>query len=158
MRFVYNQKQYEVMELHDIGDISWMGMVALFEIQYAYYKKRERVLVSEEDFLSQDDHPNSPYIFEERRFVNYFPQDSRDQQEIIDNCIYFIEHEYDEQFDELKYLLRKLKNAIVEFTNDVKKNHNPKSSLDRLEYAQSDLYDWVDKNISATNCCEDGDK
>lgn len=147
MRFVYRNKQYEVVELHDVGDISYMGMVALFEIQYAYYKKGNRVLVEEEDFLSQDDHPNFPCIFEERRFVNCFPQDSRDHQEIIDNCIYFIDHEYDKNFDECKYYLMVLRKAQIEFEKDIKEGNDTKGSLDTLEYAQSDIYDWVYKNI-----------
>lgn len=147
MRFVYNHKQYEVMELHDIGDISYMGMVILFEIQYAYYKKGNRVLVEEEDFLSQDDHPNFPSIFEERRFVNYFPQDSRDQQEIIDNCIYFIDHEYNKNFDECKYLMMQVRKAQIEFEKDIKEGNDTKGSLDTLEYAQSDLYEYIRDNI-----------
>lgn len=158
MRFVYNQKQYEVMELHDICDISFMGMVALFEVQYCYYKRNERVLVNEEDFLAQDESEDSPIINEELRFVNYFPIDSRDHQYIIENCEYFIDHEYDEQFDELKHLLWKLKKAIMEFEKDIREDNNTKGSLDRLEYAQSDIYDWVEKNINVTNCSEEGEE
>lgn len=147
MRFIHNQKEYEVLELHDINDISYMGMVVLFEIQYCYYKKTKRVVVTEEEFLAQDDTPNSPIIFEERRYVNNFPIDSREQSSIIEVCEYFIDHEYDEQFDNLKYLLRKLKIAIVEFQDDCEHDYNTKGSLDRLEYAQSDIYDWVSENI-----------
>ena len=146
MRFVYNNKEYEVMEMHDIGDISFSGFVVLFEIQYASYKGEERTLVSEEDFLDQENRDNG-FVFEERRYINHFPIDSRDQPSIIENCEYFIDHEYDKQFDELKYLLRKLKLAINEFEKDFEEDANTKGSLDRLEYAQSDVYDWVKKNI-----------
>ena len=93
MRFVYNHKQYEVMELHDIHSISFMGMLALFEVQYCHYEKGTRVIDSEEDFLSQDDHKDFPIIFEELRFINHFPIDSREHQDIVDNCQYFIDHE-----------------------------------------------------------------
>ena len=55
--------------------------------------------------------------------------------------------ENDKQFDELMYLLRKLKSAIVEFEKDFEEDNNTKRSLDRLEYAQSDIYDWVKENI-----------
>lgn len=44
-------------------------------------------------------------------------------------------------------LLKGLKNAFVEFEEDIDKNNSTKGSLDRLEYAQSDLLDWVKDNI-----------
>ena len=146
MRFVYNHKEYEVMEMHDIQDTSFSGFVVLFEIQYASYLGDKRTLVSEEDFLDQENRDNG-FVFEEKRYINHFPIDSRDQPSVIENCEYFIDHEYDKQFDELKHYLRKLKSAIVEFEKDFQENNNTKGSLDQLEYAQSDIYDWVKENI-----------
>ena len=147
MRFVYNHKQYEVMEMHDIHGISFMGMVVLFEVQYVHYEKGSRVFDSEEDFLAQDDHEDSPFIFEELRFVNHFPIDSRDHQEIIENCQYFIDHEYDKDFDECKYLMKQVRKAQIEFEKDIREGNREKSSLEALEYAQSDLYDYIRDNI-----------
>lgn len=147
MRFVYNHKQYEVMELHDIHSISFMGMVVLFEVQYVHYENGTKVLNSEEDFLEQDDHKDSPIIIEELRFINHFPIDSRDQQDIVKNCQYFIDHEYDKDFDECKYFMKQVRKAQIEFENDIKEGNNTKGSLDELEYAQSDLYDYIRDNI-----------
>lgn len=140
MRFVYNHKQYEVMEMHDIHGISFMGMVVLFEVQYVHYEKGSRVFDSEEDFLAQDDHEDSPFIFEELRFVNHFPIDSRDHQDIIENCQYFIDHEYDKDFDELKYLVRNLKLAY----DRVAKYG---ASTDIYDDAISNLVEWANNNI-----------
>ena len=147
MRFIYNHKQYEVMELHDIHCISFMGMVALFEVQYCHYEKGLRLIDSEEDFLAQDDHKEAPIIFEELRYINHFPIDSREQENIIENCQYFIDHQYDKDFNTCGYYLMNLKKAINEFENDFKNNYSTKGSLDRLENAQSDIYDWVKENI-----------
>ena len=147
MRFVYNNRKYEVMEMHEIGGISCNRLLVLFEIQYAYYKKDVRVLVEEKDFVAQNDYPNFPSIFEEKRYVNFFPQDSWEQQDIIDNCIYFIDHEYKKNFDECKYFMRQVRKAQIEFEMDLKEGNNTKGSLDRLEYAQSDLYDYIRNNI-----------
>lgn len=146
MRFVYNNKEYEVMGMHDIGDTSFSGFVVLFEIQYASYLGDKRTLVNKEDFLDQDNRDNG-FVFEERRYIKCFPIDSRDHHSILENCEYFIDHQHDKQYDELKYYLRKLKSAIVEFEQDFRENNNTKGSLDRLEYAQSDIYDWVKENI-----------
>lgn len=44
-------------------------------------------------------------------------------------------------------LLKGLKDAFVEFEEDMDKDYSTKGSLDRLEYAQSDLLDWVKGNI-----------
>lgn len=44
-------------------------------------------------------------------------------------------------------LLKGLKDTFVEFEEDIDKNNSTKGSLDRLEYAQSDLLDWVKDNI-----------
>lgn len=147
MRFNYKNKEYEVMELNDIHAIAFMGLVALFEVQYCHYEKGSRVRDTEEDFLAQDEKKDSPIIFEELRFVNYFPIDSREHQYIIDNCEYFIDHEYDKDFDECKYYMRKVREAQIEFENDFKNDYSTKGSLDKLEYAQSDLYDYIRENI-----------
>lgn len=148
MRFVYQHKEYEVLELHDIQDISFEGMVVLFEIQYASYNgKGERTRRSEEEFLSQDDDEKNLIICEEKKFVNYFPIDSREHDYIIENCQYFIDHRYGKNFDPCGYYLMNLKKAIVEFEDDLKNDYSTKGSLDGLEYAQSDIYDWVKENI-----------
>ena len=147
MRIAYNNKQYELVELNDIHNTSSYDIVAIFEVQYTYYQGGEKHLVSEEDFLAQDDNENSPIINEELVFIQYFYGASESKEQIIENAHYFLDHEYDKDYNELKYLLRKLKNAIVEFNKDIENHHSTKGSLDRLEYAQSDIYDWVNKNI-----------
>lgn len=49
--------------------------------------------------------------------------------------------------DELMALLKELRKAQIEFNKDIDEGNNTKGSLDRLEYAQSDIYEWVEKNI-----------
>ena len=86
-------------------------------------------------------------IFEEKKFINYFPIDSREHDYVIESCQYFIDHRYDKNFDTCGFYLMNLKKAIVEFENDFDNDYSTKGSLDRLEYAQSDIYDWVKENI-----------
>lgn len=120
MKFRYNKKQYEVLEIRDIDEQSFGGfVVVVFEITLG-----------------------------RRRFINTFPLDSKDHQSIIENCEYFIAHEFDKSFDELKYLLMEYRKAQIEFNKDIDEGNDTDGSLDRLEYAQSDIYDWVAKNIS----------
>ena len=102
---------------------------------------------TEEEFLAQDDHQDSPIIFEELKFINHFPIDSREQDYIIEQCHYFIDHEFDKDFDECKYLMKQVRKAQIEFEKDIKEGNNTKGSLDTLEYAQSDLYDYIRENI-----------
>jgi len=147
MRFVYNNKEYEVLELYDINGVSRMGMVALFEIQYAHYEHGKRVLDDEEAFLNQNDYEDSPIIFEEMRFVNHFPIDTQSKEEIINTCEYFIDYEYDKQFSEVKFLMAQVKKAWLEFQNDIANGYDTKGSLDKVEYAQSDLTEWILENV-----------
>lgn len=44
-------------------------------------------------------------------------------------------------------LLKKLKKAIIEYEKDFEENNDTKGSLDALEYAESDIYDFVKKYI-----------
>lgn len=140
MRFAYNHKQYEVMELHDIYGICSMGMVVLFEVQYCHYEKGTRVVDSEEDFLSQDDHKDMPLICEELRYVNQFQVEANNHAEIIETCHYFIDHEFDKDFDELKHLMREYCKAFKNFEKDEDK-------LEELEDAQYELLDYINKNV-----------
>ena len=146
MRFVYNERKYEVMDMCDFDGACSMGLV-LFEVQYCSYEYGKRVKHSEEEFLSQEDYDDAPIIMEQLRYINYFPRSSRDPQNVIEECEYFIDHEYDKDFDECKYLMRQVRNAQIELDNDIKEGNRTKSSLDALEYAQSDLYDYIRDNI-----------
>lgn len=147
MRFIYNNRQFEVVELQDIGGICSMGMCALFEVEYCHYEKGTRVVNTEEEFLDQDNQIDAPIICEELKFINYFFMDNREQDYIIEQCQYFIDHEYDKNFDACKCLMREVRKAQIEFENDIANGYSTKGSLDRLEYAQSDLYDYIKENI-----------
>lgn len=146
MRFIYKKKEYEVLELHDIQGISFEGMVVLFEIQYASYQKGgKRIRKTEDDFLAQDE--NNEFVFEEKIYINNFPIDSREQDYVVEQCRYFIDHRYDKNFDTCGFYLMNLRKAINEFEDDFTNHCSTKGSLDRLEYAESDLYEWVKDNI-----------
>ena len=54
---------------------------------------------------------------------------------------------YNFDFDECKYLLMNLRKAIQEFDDDIAARNDTKSSLDKLEFAQGDLYEYVEQNI-----------
>ena len=154
MKFVYKNKEYEVLELHDIGDTSCTNMVALFGVQYCYYENNHRVVVSEEEFLDQSMDANAPIIVQEYKHINHFEIDAENHP-LIETCQYFIDHQFDKDVDELKYLLMEWRKAQKTFDDDVEEDNDTKSSLDALEYAQSDVYDWVHENIQAN---EEGDK
>ena len=114
-----------------------MGIVVLFEIRYCKFEKGAKTWTKnrEED------------TFLDMRFVNYFYLDNWTNEELVEECKYFIDHEYDENFDEGKYYMMEVRKAIKEFDDDVEQNNDCKRSLDKLENAQSDLYDYIKKNI-----------
>lgn len=146
MRFAYKNKEYEVLEMVDVNGISEIGLLILFEVQYASYEKGKRLLHSEEDFLNQEE--LDTFIFEEKRFINYLVKDSAwNDRDIMENCEWFIDHEYDKDFDELKYLLRKLKLAQMRFEKDVENGNDTKGSLGNLDDVQGSIYQWVKENM-----------
>ena len=49
--------------------------------------------------------------------------------------------------NDLFSLLKNLKSAIVTFEKDSESGNSTKGSLDAIEYAQSDIYEWVEENI-----------
>ena len=51
------------------------------------------------------------------------------------------------KLEELEPLLIEVRKAQIEFDADIKENNNTKGSLDRLEYALSDLQEWISHNI-----------
>ncbi len=51
------------------------------------------------------------------------------------------------QISKLMDLLKALRKAQIEFNNDLKEDNSTKGSLDKIEYAQSDIYEWVENNI-----------
>lgn len=145
MRFIYNRKEYEVMELHEIGEVCGKGMVALFEVQYCHYEKNLRIMDTKENFINQEKFVSSPIIFEELKFINHFPIDDFDKEYIIDQCQYFIDHEFDKQMDELKYLMKELRKTQYAFELD------SDFYLEKLDDKQYDLYDYVYHNIELTD-------
>lgn len=136
MRFNYKNKEYEVMELVDIGGTCFFGMVVLFEIQYVSYEGNKRVLHSEEEFLDQKDD-----IWEEKVYINHFPIDNKEQSNIINSCEYFIDHQWDKNFSELKFYMMELRKVQEKFDKD------NETYIEKLEFAKYDLYDWVKDNI-----------
>ena len=99
--------------------------------------------------------------FEKCCIPNFFTNDEDGKYTLID-CIferYCDTFEYDGlpfyfalisqmlNYNNLFDLLRTYRDAILEFDNDTKENNSTKGSLDRLEYAQADIYDWVKKNM-----------
>ena len=48
---------------------------------------------------------------------------------------------------ELQQLLIKWRETQINFEKDIEENNDTKGSLDALEYAQSDVYEWVKNNI-----------
>lgn len=142
MTFEYNNKEYELMEMVEPNSWAKSDCLIIMEIEYVRYDGDTRVLIKKSDY--ENDY--SPSTFMRYRFVNYF-YGVEDDDTNIENAKYFIDHEYDKNFSELKYLLMELKKAITEFEHDFENNCDTKGSLDRLEYAQSDIYDYVKKNI-----------
>lgn len=137
MVFYYKNKTYEVSEMVDIGGYPRNGIVVLFEIRYCKFEKGAKIWLN----TRNDD------AFLDMRFVNYFHLDNWTNDELVEECKYFIDHEYDENFDEGKYYMMEVRKAIKEFDDDVNQNNDCKGSLDKLEYAQSDLYDYIKKSI-----------
>lgn len=141
MTFNYNNKEYELVELCEPHRYARLDCLAIFEITYINFEKNKEIKITKEEYEKDEIGSTIKY-----RFINYF-YGVEDEQTNIENAKYFIDHEYDKDFDELKYLLMSLKKAQVEFEKDLEEDNNTKGSLDRLEYAQSDIYDWVEKNI-----------
>lgn len=137
MVFYYNNKTYEVSEMVDIGGYPSSGILVLFELRYSKFVDGKKIWCSSCD---ED-------ACQEMRFINYFYQDNWTQEELVEECKYFIDHEYDKEFDECKFLLMNMRKALKEFDDDIKANNNTKSSLDRLEFAQGDLMEYVEQNI-----------
>lgn len=52
-----------------------------------------------------------------------------------------------QKLKELQPLLIEVREAQIEFDKDMKEDNNTKGSLDRLEYALSDLQEWIANNI-----------
>lgn len=140
MTFNYNNKEYELMEMVDPNSWAKSDCLIIMEIEYVRYVDNTRVLIKKSEY------ENDELATQEYRFINYF-YGVEDDDTNVENAKYFIDHEYDKNFSELKYLLMELKKAINEFENDFENNNDTKGSLDRLEYAQSDIYDYVKKNI-----------
>lgn len=136
MIFYYNNKTYEVSELFDIGGYPSSGILVLFELQYVKYENDKKILTKSTDEDA-----------EVMRFINYFYADCWTKDELVEECKYFIDHEYDKNFDEGKYYMMEVRKAIKEFDDDIEQNNDCKGSLDNLEYAQSDLYDYIKNNI-----------
>lgn len=137
MVFYYKNKTYEVSEMVDIGGYQRNGIVVLFEIRYCKYEKGVRVWTKTQD---ED-------TFLDMRFINYFHLDNWTKEELVEECKYFIDHEYDKNFDEGKYYMMEVRKALKDFDDDFSKNNDCKGSLDKLEYAQSDLCDYIKNSI-----------
>lgn len=140
MTFNYNNKEYELMEMVDPNSWAKSDCLIIMEIEYVRYVDDTRVLINKSEY------ENDELATQEYRFINYF-YGVEDDDTNVENAKHFIDHEYDKNYSELKYLLMELKKAITEFENDFENNCDAKGSLDRLEYAQSDIYDYVKKNI-----------
>ena len=147
MRFNYNGKEYELVELKE-PHCSWgksFDIIAIFEVRYVkFVEGNKKVYISKGEY---DELIKTYDACDELRFINYFYGASENIETIKENAEHFIDHEYDKEFDELKYLLKNLRAAQVEFEKDFEEDNNTKGSLDGLEYAQSDIYDWVKENI-----------
>lgn len=141
MTFNYNNKEYELLELYEPNRCASCDCLAIFEIAYIKFEKNKAIKITKDEYEKNEIGSTMTY-----RFINYF-YGVEDKQTNIENAKYFIDHEYDKEFDELKYLLKNLKKAQVEFEKDFEEDNDTKGSLDGLEYAQSDIYDWVNENI-----------
>ena len=51
------------------------------------------------------------------------------------------------KLEELETLLIEVREAQIEFDADIKEGNDTKGSLDRLEFALSDLQEWISNNI-----------
>lgn len=137
MVFYYNNKTYEVSELFDIGGYPSNGIYVLFELRYCIYKNGQKS-------WSKSTDEDAERVMQ---FVNYFYADCWTNEELVEECKYFIDHEYDKNFDEGKYYMMEVRKALKDFDDDFAKNNDCKGSLDKLEYAQSDLCDYIKNNI-----------
>lgn len=140
MTFKYNNKYYELMELVEPNSLLKSDILIIMEITYFEEQDGRRVLINKDEWEGND------MASFEYRIVNYF-YGVEDDATNIENAQYFIDHEYDKNFNECKFYMMQLRKAQEEFENDCKMNNDTKGSLDALEYAQSDLYEWVYKNI-----------
>lgn len=130
MVFYYNNKTYEVSELFDIGGYPSNGIYVLFELRYCIYKNGQKS-------WSKSTDEDAERVMQ---FVNYFYADCWTKEELVEECKYFIDHEYDKNFDEGKYHMMEVRKAIKDFEED-------ENQLAKLEDAQSDLYDYIKNNI-----------
>ena len=136
MRVVIKNKNYELVELTEIGMTSTYGIIGVFEVQYATYENNVRKVVSEEEFLNQDE---DVFVEEELRFVNYFYGVEDDIETIIANATNIIEREWVD--DELKSLLKKVKDTW----NLCAKREE--IDFEEFEDAEHELLGWVLDNV-----------
>lgn len=137
MTFEYKNKEYEIME-------SGQDFFIVMEIQYIKFVDNKKILIKKEEWESEEYTPY--YTCLTYRFINYF-YGVKESENIIEIAKSYIDHEYDKDISEIKFLLMQLRKAQIEFEHDFENNNDTKGSLDRLEYAQSDIYDWVKENL-----------
>lgn len=145
----------------------WLGDIGDFEKWWAKQSKEEKDAYIDQykEYFGKDfnikEIKKRYAAFEKCCIPNFFTNDEDGRYTLID-CIferYCDNFEFDGlpfyfalisqmlNYNNLFDLLRTYRKAILEFDNDMSKNNSTKGSLDRLEYAQADIYDWVKENM-----------